>query len=412
MEALPIVAQAAPAMTDTPQSQTNTISDAPSVLTTALAGAVAMAVAMGLGRFFYTPVLPAMMAGLDLGPAEAGWIASANYAGYLLGAILAAYGWAEGIERKVALAGLVATALLLLAMGLSSNFIVLAAIRFLAGLASAFVMVFTSAIVLSHGLAAGKPWVQSGHFGGVGIGITGSAVMFGLIILGDGGWRMAWIVAAVLAFAGLIVVNHYLPRDVVRIGPARKEPPLIWTPALLALTIAYGIFGFGYIVTATFLVAIVRDGGGSSMFEAGVWLATGIAAAPSVAYWLPAVRRMGLVNVFAIGCLVEALGVAASVLVPLPVGPIVGGVLLGSTFIMVTAFGLQAGRQLAIESPRRALAMMTAAFGTGQIVGPVVAGYLANWSGSYTWASLAAAAALLISGAIVLVFCRTRADTV
>lgn len=379
------------------------------VLRTALAGAVAMAVAMGLGRFFYTPVLPAMMAGLGLGPAEAGWIASANYAGYLLGAVLAAYGWAEGIERKVALTGLVATALLLLAMGLSSNFIVLAAIRFLAGLASAFVMVFTSAIVLSHGLASGKPWVQSSHFGGVGFGIAVSAIMFGLIILADSGWRMAWIMAALLAFIGLAVVIRYLPRDVVRTGPAKKEPPLVWTPALLALTIAYGIFGFGYIVTATFLVAIVRDGGGSALFEAGVWLATGIAAAPSVAYWMPAVRRVGLVNVFALGCLVEALGVAASVLVPLPAGPIVGGVLLGATFIMVTAFGLQVGRQLAAESPRRALALMTAAFGTGQILGPLVAGYLADWSGTYTWASLAAAAGLLASGAIVLVFSRPRA---
>ncbi len=379
------------------------------ILAAALAGAIAMAVAMGLGRFFYTPVLPAMMAGLGLGPSEAGWIAAANYAGYLLGAILAAYGWAEGIERKVALTGLVATALLLLAMGLSSNVMLLATIRFLAGLASAFVMIFTSAIVLSHGLALGKPWVQSTHFGGVGFGISISAVMFGLIIVADSGWRMAWMMAAVLAFAGLAVVVRYLPRDVVRTGPAKKEPPLVWTPALIALTLAYGIFGFGYIVTATFLVAIVRDGGGSSLFEAGVWLATGIAAAPSVAYWLPAVKRMGLVNVFAIGCVVEALGVAASVLVPLPAGPIVGGVLLGSTFIMVTAFGLQVGRQLASQSPRRALALMTAAFGTGQILGPVVAGYLADWSGTYTWASLAAAAGLLASGAIVLVFCRPRA---
>jgi len=378
------------------------------ILATAIAGALAMAVAMGLGRFFYTPVLPAMMAGLGLGPTEAGWIASANYVGYLLGAILAAYGWAEGIERRVALLGLVATALLLLAMGVSSNFIVLAAIRFLAGLASAFVMIFTSAIVLSHGLAAGKPGVQSTHFGGVGVGITVSAIMFGLIVLADGGWRMAWIMAAVLAFASLTIVYRLLPRGVMRTGPAKKEPPLTWTPALLALTIAYGIFGFGYIVTATFLVAIVRDGGGSSLFEAGVWLATGLAAAPSVAYWMPVVRRIGLINVFALGCLVEALGVAASVLMPLPFGPVLGGVLLGATFIMVTAFGLQVGRQLATESPRRALAMMTAAFGVGQILGPVVAGYLSDWSGSYTWASLAAAAGLLASGAIVLVFCRPR----
>lgn len=391
-------------MYQSPDSAPNAKGRDRQIVSTAVAGAVAMAVAMGLGRFFYTPVLPAMMAGLGLGPTEAGWIASANYVGYLLGAVLAAWGWAEGIERKVALAGLVATALLLLAMGLSSDFLVLTAIRFLAGLASAFVMVFTTAIVLSHGLAAGKPWVQSSHFGGVGAGIAASALMFGLIVLGQGGWRMAWFLAAVLAFVGLAVVARYLPRSVVRAGPAKKEPPLVWTPPLAALTLAYGIFGFGYIVTATFLVAIVRDGGGSSLFEAGVWLITGLVAAPSVAYWLPLVRRMGLINVFALGCLVEALGVAASVLLPLPVGPVIGGALLGGTFIMVTAFGLQAGRQLVGESPRRALALMTAAFGVGQILGPVVAGYLADWTGTYTWASLAAAAGLLISGAIVLVF--------
>ncbi len=377
------------------------------IILTAIAGAIAMAVAMGLGRFFYTPVLPEMMEGLGLGPSEAGWIASANYAGYLLGAILAAWGWAEGIERKVALSGLVTTALLLLAMGLASDALVLAGIRFLAGAASAFVMVFTSAIVLSHGLASGRPWVQSTHFGGVGFGISISAIMFGLIILADSGWRMAWFLAASLAFIGLVMVFRYLPGDVMRTGPARKEPPLVWTPPLVALTVAYGIFGFGYIVTATFLVAIVRDGGGSSLFEAAVWFVTGLAAAPSVAYWMPAVRRLGLTNVFALGCLVEALGVGASVLLPLPFGPLIGGTLLGATFIMVTAFGLQIGRNLAGESPRRALALMTAAFGVGQILGPVVAGYLADWTGSYTWASLAAAAGLVVSSAIVLVFRRT-----
>lgn len=375
-----------------------------SVLLIAIAGGVAMAVAMGLGRFFYTPVLPAMMAGLGLGPAEAGWIASANYVGYLVGAVLAAYGWAEGIERRVALSGLVATAVLLLMMAVSRNVALIAAIRFLAGLASAFAMIFTSSIVLSHGLAAGRGSVQAVHFGGVGSGIAVSSAMFALVVLAGGDWRAAWLAAAALAVAGIAFVARVLPATVMRDGPVRPEPPVRWTPALALLTLSYGGFGFGYVITATFLVAIVRDAGGSVAFEAAAWLVTGIAGAVSVAAWAPVARRIGVINVYVAGCLVQAVGVAASVLLPSPVGPLLGGLLLGATFIMVTAYGLQAGRALSPQSPRRAFALMTAAFGVGQIVGPLIAGYLADMTGSYVPGSVAAAIVLVICALIVLPF--------
>ncbi len=376
------------------------------MLLLAAAGAVSMAVAMGLGRFFYTPVLPAMMAALDMGPAEAGWIASANYAGYLVGAVLAGYGWGEGIEKRVAAVALAVTAGLMFAMAASNDVVVMSLIRFGAGVASAFVMIFTSTIVLSHGQALGRPEVQSIHFAGVGSGIAVSALMFGALVLAGGGWRMAWVSAGLLALAGLAFAWRFLPGQVVRHGPLRTEPPLVWTGALKALTLSYGMFGFGYIITTTFLVAIVRDSGGGPMFEAGVWLVTGLAAAPSVALFQPVARRIGLIGVFVLGCFIEAAGVAASVLLPLPWGPLIGGFLVGGTFVMATAYGLQAGRVLAAESPRRALAMMTAAFGTGQIIGPLIAGSLAARSGSYVVASLAGASALVIAALIVMPYRR------
>ena len=176
---------------------------------------------------------------------------------------------------------------------------------------------------------------------------------------------------------------------------------MVWTRPLLLLTFAYGLFGFGYIVTATFLVAIVRESGGSSAAEAGVWLFTGLAAAPSVALWNPFARRFGLIATFIAGCIAEAVGVAASVLLPMPFGPLIGGVLLGLTFVMITAYGLQAGRAYAGRSPRRAFALMTAAFGVGQIVGPVIAGNLAHLTGDYVLGSLSAVLALLIASALV-----------
>jgi predicted MFS family arabinose efflux permease len=127
----------------------------------AVAGMVTMAVGMGIGRFAFTPILPQMMAELGIDAAQAGIIASANYAGYLVGAILAAFGWAAGYERRIALGSIAANAVLLAAMALVEDVVAFALLRFAAGMASAFLMIFAAGIVLGHGARAGKPIVQS-----------------------------------------------------------------------------------------------------------------------------------------------------------------------------------------------------------------------------------------------------------
>lgn len=371
----------------------------------ALAGALAMAVAMGLGRFFYTPVLPGMMAGLGLDAADAGIIAAANFAGYLLGAVLAAYGWAAGHERRLALGALAATVLLLIAMGLLSGVAALSLVRFLAGLASAFAMIFTTAIVLTVGLAHQDPGVQRAHFSGVGIGIAVSAVLVYLLsLIADPAlptWRIDWLAGALLGALGLAVVAMLLPRP-SRNTVAAREPPIVWTRPLAALTLSYGLFGIGYVVTATFIVAIAREGAQSPLLECLTWLLTGAAAAVSLIVWKPVERRHGVAAAYLAALLVETVGVAMTVTLPFPWSALIGGALLGLTFIVITAYGLQLGRVLASESPRRVLALMTAAFGVGQILGPLGAGFLAARAGSYVLASLAAAALLLLAAAITV----------
>ncbi len=364
-----------------------------------------MAVAMGFGRFSYTPILPGMMAGLGLSPADAGIIASANFIGYLAGAIAAGYGWAAGRERMISLSALVSTAILLLAMGLTTSFVAFSVIRFLAGVASAFTMIFTSAIVLSRGLAAGNPHVQSTHFGGVGIGIAVSSVMvFLLPAEGFGtvaGWQAAWFGGAVIAFAGTAVVAVLLPRGPATGAASVKEKPLVWTRPLVVVTLTYGLFGFGYVITATFLVAMARQGATDHTVEFLAWLITGLSSAVSVYVWRHAVPRLGIVGVYLAGLLVEAIGLVLVVALPSPAAPLIGGLMLGATFIMVTAYGLQIGRALAPQSPRKALAFMTAAFGVGQIIGPLVAGWLAQGSGSFGLPTLLAAGVLLFCAALI-----------
>jgi MFS family permease len=168
------------------------------------------------------------------------------------------------------------------------------------------------------------------------------------------------------------------------------------------VTASYGLFGFGYVITATFLVTIARQGAAGPVVEFLAWFVTGCAAAVSLLLWQPAVRRFGLAKAYLAAVLLLAAGVVGSVWLAPVAGALIGGLLLGATFMVITAFGLQIGRNLAPSSPRRAFAFMTAAFGTGQIIGPLVAGWLAEWSGSFTAPTLAAAGVLVACFALAL----------
>lgn len=362
---------------------------------------IAMAVAMGIGRFVYTPILPGMMEELRLTPADAGWIASANYLGYLVGALAAGGGWAHRRERLLMLAGLGASTVLAALMGLTDAMAAFLVIRFLAGLASAFVMVFMASIVFSRIAAAGRGDLQAWHFGGVGLGIAISAVMMAVLVTVHAGWAAGWLWSAAISACGFVLVALLANEGPLTDGEAAGEPALPKDRSLMKIIVGYGLFGFGYVVTATFLVAIVRQGGGGRVFEAVVWMAAGLAAFPSTWLWQKIAAGIGLHAAYALACLIEVVGVAASVAIGGRTGPLLGGLLLGGTFVAITALGLQAARQQAPRAPRRIFALMTASFGLGQIVGPIAAGLLAQASGDFFLASIAAAAMLVASGAII-----------
>ena len=372
------------------------------LVSTAIAGALAMATAMGFGRFSFTPILPGMIVGLGLSSTQAGVIAAANFSGYLAGAVAGAYGWAAGRERVIGLLSLLLTVLLLAGMGLSSSIAVFVVLRFLAGLASAFAMIFLTSIVLAHAARAGSEAVQSAHFGGVGFGIAASSLMVMLVGLSGGDWRADWLIGAAVAGAMALAVLLLLPRTPVHAAKIPREPPLVWDRALVLTTLSYGLFGFGYVVTATFIVTMARLGNSGAAVEFLTWFVTGLAAAASLFVWRPVMLRIGLGGAYLVGLLIEAAGVLASVLLEPPAAPIIGGALLGATFMIITAYGLRLGRTLSPQSPRRVLAFMTAAFGIGQILGPLVAGWLAERTGSFSAPSLVAALVLLLSAGLIL----------
>lgn len=351
---------------------------------------------MGVGRFVYTPILPGMLREAPLTAREAGLIAAANFAGYLIGALAAATGWARAGRPLVLVVALAASALTTGAMAAVDGAAAFAAIRFVSGLASAFAFVGATAIALEALARRGRLDLQALHYAGVGCGVAASALLVTATQAAGGGWRAQWLVCAAASALAAVFVALAAPRDPP--PPPRAEAAAARKPGFWPICVAYGLFGFGYVVTATFLVTIVREAGGQG--EALVWLVVGVAAAPSILVWNWVAGRIGVGAAFALACLAEAAGVAASVLWQGLAGALFAAALLGGTFMGITALGLAAARRTGGGEARRIVAVMTASFGLGQIVGPVVAGALREATGSYLAPSLAAAAALLVAAAL------------
>lgn len=372
----------------------------------ALAGMASLASGMGIGRFVYTPILPAMTEGLGFGAASAGLIASANFVGYLAGALLAA-SRLPGSRRAWFLAALALGAVTTMAMGAADTMPAFLLLRFLGGVASAIVLVVGSVLVLDALAAAGRSRLAPLHFAGVGVGIVISAlVVSGLEAVGLG-WRALWIGAGMAAAVPVPLAMWLLPGEVrPESTPGPHAGGGTRRGAVAALALCHGLFGFGYIVTATFLVAVVRAAPAARTFEALVWPVVGLAAALSVLLWGRLGARVGVLPLYGAACLVEALGVAIGGAWPSPAGALLSALLLGGTFMGITALGFTAARALAPGEERRVSALITAAFGFGQIVGPVLGGWLMDHAGGFALPSLIAAGALVLAGVTALLTAR------
>ncbi|MCM5569125.1 MFS transporter [Burkholderiaceae bacterium FT117] len=375
---------------------------AEAALAAAIAGACALALAMGIGRFAYTPLLPAMLEGGGLSLSGAGLVASANFAGYLAGALLAtravfarhrALGLRAGIALSVA-----TTAVMALDAGAAGW----ALLRFAGGMASAFVLVYASGTIFDLAARTARPMLGSLLYSGVGAGIALSAlVVFAGRSAGMGAPSL-WL--AMGAIAALLAIPPWRRLAVAarpQAAPAKPAPaPAGAARSLRFLLVGYGCLGFGYVITATFIVVMVRRLPDAPAWEFWAWLAVGLAGAPSNWIWAKIAARTGPYRAIVAAFVLEAIGVALAALGSGPPAILVGAALLGGTFMAITALGLSTARALAADRPDQTIARMTVAFSVGQIVGPAIGGWLAERSGSFVSASWLAVAALLAGAAL------------
>ena len=368
----------------------------------AFGGLIALAAGMGIGRFVYTPVLPFMEEALGLTKPQAGIIASVNFLGYLLGALAAASSSLPGGRRVWLLVALAVSGVTTATMGFTSSMAIFLGLRFVGGVTSAFVLVFASALVLDRLAVAGRPALSAIHFAGVGVGIAVSAVLVSGLAAAGASRQVQWMTSGAVALLALAAVAWLLPSE-SDVAPAAADTHNTGlNRSLAALIVAYGLFGFGYVITATFISVMVRTTPELRSIEPVIWLIVGLAAIPSIALWTWLGRRWRSDRVFALACVVEALGVAMSVLTTNALVVAVGAALLGGTFMGITALGFIYARDLTAGDPRRSLAFMTAAFGLGQMIGPTFAGVTYRFGDSFMLPSLVATVALLVAAGLVL----------
>jgi hypothetical protein len=241
----------------------------------AIAGLLSLAVAMGIGRFAFTPLLPMMLHDGVIDLPAASWLATANYLGYWLGAMACAlqpWLWTRWrmpapLAHTVAVRfGLIATVLLTLGMATAWSAI-WPLWRLLAGIASALVFVYTSGWCLARLTTLGAPALAGIIYVGPGLGITVSGLAASAMVAG--GWSAA---AGWLAFALLAAVLTALAWPHLRGAAAASTAALADAcpeqgGGVAWFALAYGMAGFGYIVTATFLPVIARQA-----LPGSVWL--------------------------------------------------------------------------------------------------------------------------------------------
>lgn len=343
-------------------------------LVIALAGALSLAVAMGIGRFAFTPMLPLMIREGQLDVAAGGWIAAANYVGYLIGAVTAARVRLSAVA--LGLCALAATAVLTALMAWPSVPLWVAA-RLLAGIASAWVFVATSVWCLGALNASGAGRYAGTVYAGVGTGIAVAGVYCWIAGSMGSSASSLWLQLAALGVALTVPILPVLRASAQPAAPAAAAPTSASTASgTSGLVICYGVMGFGYILPATFLPVMARAVVDDPFWFGLAWPVFGVTAAASTLiapWWMARTSRLAVWMhcqwLMAVGALLPSLW-ANGVTIAL------SALLVGGTFMIITLAGVQEIRARASHAPGAAVGRMTAAFAAGQIAGPIASALL------------------------------------
>lgn len=370
-----------------------------SITAVATTGLLALAIAMGVGRFAFTPIMPMMEADAGLTLRGASWLAAANYLGYFLGALCAAHLAAAQAMRG----GLLLIAVVTFLMGVTDVFAWQLLLRLAAGVASAWVLVHVSSWALGRLLASGRSHASGTLYAGVGVGVAVAGLLVMATMQVHLGSARTWQLFGGLSLVVTLLLWRFLHGDdpSARADAAITRPRIHWNADKRRLLWCYGALGIGYIIPATYLPEMAHRFVTNPLVFGLAWPVFGVASALSTwiaARWFAHVddRRLWAIcyGLMALGCVLPAMlpGLAAI---------LASALLVGGTYMVVTMLGLREGRRVAGAEATPFIALMTATFALGQIAGPLLVSAVAHAPHGFA-ATLLAAAIVTLAAACSL----------
>jgi MFS family permease len=376
-----------------------------------LGGICTLVLTIGIARFAYTPLLPLMQAQAGLSDAAGGWLATANYLGYMSGALLAASLSSLQLKFRLYRVGVVLALVSTFWMALTQDLATWAALRYVAGLSSAAGMLLASGLVLNWLMRHGHRAELGIHFSGIGLGI----IVSGVVVMGLNrlqlDWATQWQVFAALGLLLAWPAWAWVPAPAATPAtPAGSQAPGATTvpappsPTWMRLMLAmYFCAGFGFVISATFTVAIAAKQSALAHTGGLAWVMVGLAAVPAVLAWDRIARRVGDMT-----ALLAAFGMqTASVLLPAfsdqPAMFLAAALLYGGSFIGIVSLTLALVGRAFPANPAKAMARLTLSYGVAQVLAPALAGQMAQDSGSYRGALLLTAVVMGAGMALLIV---------
>ncbi|MCG7994845.1 MAG: YbfB/YjiJ family MFS transporter [Candidatus Thiodiazotropha taylori] len=350
-----------------------------------VAGILSLILTLGIARFAYTPLLPIMQQQAGLGISEAGWLASINYIGYLSGAIIAALISDLMLKDRLYRIGLIVAVVTTIGMGMTENFWIWSMLRFFAGLSSAAGLLLGSGLILNWLIRHDHRSELGIHFSGLGAGIAICAALVE-VMKSHLDWSQQWLLLSLLGLILIFPAWHWLPRpetqSVTQSGQSMTDNP----PSSLFLRlfmVVYFCAGVGYVVSATFIVAIVDRLPGLDGQGAWTFLLLGLAATPACILWDLIARKTGYLNALIIASILQIIGILLPVVKADLILAMLGALLFGATFIGIVSLVLTMAGRYYPTRPAKMMGKMTVAYGIAQILAPAVTGAVAAYSGNY-----------------------------